>query len=110
MSVASRQSRFLTLDQVAEDLQLSRRTVERLVAAEIMPSVSIGGSRRVSADELDDWIAETTVGGSAANAVGRSSVDAGGFSSLPRPYPAAHVRDPDPAGSRSRAQRAGEQR
>jgi excisionase family DNA binding protein len=56
MSVADAQRRFLTLDLVAEQFQVSGRTVERLVAAEIMPSVRVGGSRRVPADELDEWI------------------------------------------------------
>lgn len=57
MTGSAVQSRFLTLDQVAEDLQLSRRTIERLVAAEILPSIRVGGSRRVAASELDDGIA-----------------------------------------------------
>jgi excisionase family DNA binding protein len=56
MSVADAQRRFLTLDQVAEQFQVSRRTVERLVAAASMPSVRVGGSVRVPADELDEWI------------------------------------------------------
>lgn len=73
MSVTDEKSRFLTLDQVAERFQLSRRTIERLVAADIMPSVRVGGSRRVSADELDQWI----------------HTDAGEFSSSPA-VPAEH--------------------
>lgn len=56
MSVADAQRRFLTLDQVAEQFQVSRRTVERLVASASMPSVRVGGSVRVPADELDEWI------------------------------------------------------
>jgi excisionase family DNA binding protein len=91
MSGTAVQSRFLTLDQVAEDLQLSRRTIERLVAAEILPSVRVGGSRRVAATELDEWIAGASL------------------SSRPQ-TPAALVRDPDPAGSRSRTEREGDER
>ena len=56
MSATDVQRRFLTLDQVAEQFQVSRRTVERLVAAASMPSVRVGGSVRVPADELDEWI------------------------------------------------------
>jgi excisionase family DNA binding protein len=56
MSVADAKRRFLTLDQVAERFQLSRRTIERLVAAELMPSVRVGGSRRVDPAELEAWL------------------------------------------------------
>jgi excisionase family DNA binding protein len=109
-SETAAQSRFLTLDQVGERFQLSRRTIERLVATEILPSVRIGGSRRVSVDKLDEWINQrTTVGGSFAKASGRSSVGAGASPPFRPRTPAAHVRDPDPAGSRSRTQRAGDE-
>jgi excisionase family DNA binding protein len=56
MSVSDATRRFLTLDQVAEQFQLSRRTIERLVAADVMPSIRVGGSIRVPTDELDEWV------------------------------------------------------
>jgi excisionase family DNA binding protein len=93
MSAIDTQRRFLTLDQVAERFQISRRTVERLVAAASMPSVRVGGSRRVPADELDEWIGLRSVSddgsrqgqlrAGAAPAERRESQDRGESSSPP---------------------------
>jgi len=51
--------RLLTLDQVAERLQLSRRTVERHLAAGEIPALQLGGPRtavRVDESELEAWL------------------------------------------------------
>ena len=46
-----------TLDETAEALRLSRKTVERLVAAGRLPTVSIGSARRVRQRDLDAFVA-----------------------------------------------------
>jgi len=48
---------LLTLDQVAEHLQVSRRTVERLVAAGRIRIVRVGRLIRVSERELEAYLA-----------------------------------------------------
>jgi excisionase family DNA binding protein len=53
MSVTDAPRRYLTLDQVAAEYQLSRRTIERLVAAGVLPSVRLGRSVRIPADALE---------------------------------------------------------
>lgn len=59
MSVSDVQRRLLTLDEVAQRLGVSRRTVERHVAAGEIPALQLGGPRtaiRVDEQELDDWL------------------------------------------------------
>lgn len=59
MSVSDVQGRLLTLDEVAERLGYSRRTVERKIAAGEIPSLQLGGpgtAIRVDALELADWL------------------------------------------------------
>jgi excisionase family DNA binding protein len=51
--------RLLTLDQVAERLQCSRRTVERRIAQKEIPALQLGGPRtavRVDPTELELWL------------------------------------------------------
>ena len=48
---------LLTLDQVADRLQVSRRTVERLVAAGRIRIVRIGRAIRVTERELEAYVA-----------------------------------------------------
>jgi excisionase family DNA binding protein len=79
MSVTDAPRRLLTLDEVAQRLHLSRRTIERMVAAELLPAFRVGPRTiRIDPDELEEWLADSAVGsGSSAEAVGRSSaVDA----------------------------------
>jgi excisionase family DNA binding protein len=95
MSTAVQQEPLLTVSSVAERLNISEKTVRRLIGAEILPALRIGGSIRVDPGELRDWLYE----------------DAGRFSP---PFagpqdPAAHVRDPEPLGSRARPLRAGQE-
>lgn len=46
---------LLTVPQVAATLQVSRRTVENLLASGQLPSVPIGRSRRVFSDTLREF-------------------------------------------------------
>jgi len=48
---------LLTLDQVADQLQVSRRTVERLVAAGRIRIVRVGRLIRVTERELEAYVA-----------------------------------------------------
>lgn len=43
---------LLTTKQTAEALQVSERTVVNLIASGQLPSVKVGGARRVSSDDL----------------------------------------------------------
>ena len=74
--------RLLTLDEVAERLRLSRRTVERLVAAELLPALRVG-QRAVRVDQLEfhDWL------------YGES----GGLTSSPPPVSPVERRGPEEA-------------
>ena len=70
---------LMTVPQAAERLNVSEKTVRRLIEAEILPALRVGGSIRVEADELNGWLGErrtnSAVGDSSVQAVGRSSVD-----------------------------------
>jgi excisionase family DNA binding protein len=53
------QRHLLTLDQVAERLGVSRRTVERKIAAGEIPALRLGGARsplRIDEAELEAWL------------------------------------------------------
>lgn len=50
---------LLTLDQVAEQLQVSRRTIERLIAAGRIRPHRLGRAIRVSSRELEAYLAST---------------------------------------------------
>jgi excisionase family DNA binding protein len=59
MSLVDVQRRLLTLDQVAERLGVTRRTVERKVAQGVIPALQLGGPRtpiRVDERELEEWL------------------------------------------------------
>jgi excisionase family DNA binding protein len=49
-------SALLTLDDVAEHLQVSRRTVERLIAAGELAATRIGAATRVHPDDLRAFV------------------------------------------------------
>jgi excisionase family DNA binding protein len=53
MSTVDVQRRLLTLDEVAERLALSRRTVERKIERGVIPALQLGG--RGTAIRIDDW-------------------------------------------------------
>ena len=47
---------ILTLEQAAEMLQLSARTVQRMVSKGKMPGRRIGGQWRFDRDQLREWV------------------------------------------------------
>jgi len=51
-------ARLLTVDQVAELLQISRWSVYRLIWADVLHSVQIGRCRRVPKDALDAYLSQ----------------------------------------------------
>ena len=56
MSINDVYGQLLTLDQVAERLQCSRRTAERCIAQQEIPALQLGGPRtavRVDPTELE---------------------------------------------------------
>lgn len=57
MDVAGREVLVLTLDQAAERLQVSRRTVNRLVSEGRLRPVRIGRSPRITERELAAFVA-----------------------------------------------------
>ena len=52
---------ILTLEQAAEMLQLSTRTVQRMVSKSKMPGRRIGGQWRFDRDQLREWVRDETV-------------------------------------------------
>lgn len=61
MSSIDVQRRLLTLDEVSARLGVSRRTVERKIAAGEIPALRLGGARsplRVDEAELEAWLYE----------------------------------------------------
>lgn len=59
MSTVDVQRRLLTLDEVAERLRVTRRTVERKIKRGELPALQLGGKRtslRVDARELEEWL------------------------------------------------------
>jgi excisionase family DNA binding protein len=55
----------LTTDQVAQLLGLSRSTVTAMIGRSELPSVKVGGSRRVLRRDLDSYLASIAAGGAA---------------------------------------------
>ena len=47
---------LLTLDEAAEVLQVSKRTVRRMVDQEEFPAFKVGGQWRVRESEVAKWI------------------------------------------------------
>jgi excisionase family DNA binding protein len=48
---------LLTLTEVADELRVSRPTVERWVGRGEIPSVKLGTCRRVRSEDLAQWVA-----------------------------------------------------
>lgn len=56
---ATKETQFLTVDEVAANLRLSHSTVYRLIHARILPAVRVGassGSLRVDSAELGEYL------------------------------------------------------
>ncbi len=56
MSEAQGRSRFLTVNEVADLMRVSRMTVYRLVHSGELPAVRVGRSFRVPQDALDAYL------------------------------------------------------
>ncbi|HWU23904.1 MAG TPA: helix-turn-helix domain-containing protein [Nocardioides sp.] len=52
------ESLLLTYDEVADQLRVSRRYVEQLVARHDLPAVRIGGNVRVRRGDLEAYVAD----------------------------------------------------
>ncbi|TMA08099.1 MAG: helix-turn-helix domain-containing protein [Deltaproteobacteria bacterium] len=48
---------FLTLGQAANILQVSKRTLHRLIQRKQMPGLKIGGQWRIRESEFSKWVA-----------------------------------------------------
>jgi len=51
---------LISVEQAAEILSLSRSTVQRLMSSGHLASVKIGGSRRIPADAITEYVAQLT--------------------------------------------------
>ena len=56
MAGNSKDLKFLTLEQAAEILQVSKRTVHRLIQRKQMPGFKIGGQWRIRESEFKKWV------------------------------------------------------
>lgn len=51
---------LMTLDQTAEALSLSRSSIQRLIKSGMLPSVKVGGSRRIPTTAVSEYVADLT--------------------------------------------------
>jgi excisionase family DNA binding protein len=49
---------YLTIDQVAELLKVSGKTIRRLVRRGEIPGFKVGGQWRIKRGDIDEWVAE----------------------------------------------------
>jgi excisionase family DNA binding protein len=56
MSTLAPDRPLLTVREAAARLRVSEKTVRRLIGAEILPALRIGGSIRVDPDQLRAWL------------------------------------------------------
>ncbi|MGH7768185.1 MAG: helix-turn-helix domain-containing protein [Candidatus Binatia bacterium] len=56
MAGAPKELRFLTLEQAAEMLQVSKRTLQRLIQRRQLPSLKIGGQWRIPEVQFLKWV------------------------------------------------------
>lgn len=47
---------LMTLDQTAEALSLSRSSIQRLINSGTLPSVKVGGSRRIPTTAVSEYV------------------------------------------------------
>ena len=67
MTTVAERPRFFTPKTLADELQLSERTVRQMLADGTIPSYKVGGARRVSHIDLDEYLVsarQTTTKGS----------------------------------------------
>lgn len=48
---------YLTIDQVAELLKVSAKTIRRLVRRRELPGFKVGGQWRLKRADIDEWVA-----------------------------------------------------
>jgi excisionase family DNA binding protein len=56
MSTLATDRPLLTVRDTAAMLRVSEKTVRRLIDNEFLPALRVGGSIRISADDLDTWL------------------------------------------------------
>ena len=56
MSTNTIEGGILTIEEIAEYLKVTERTIYRLAAAKQVPAFKIGGSWRFSRQDIDGWI------------------------------------------------------
>jgi excisionase family DNA binding protein len=56
MSSVSSELKFLTLKEAARMLQISKRTVFRMVHRKIVPAIKVGGQWRIRESQFKKWI------------------------------------------------------
>ena len=61
MPAAIKELRFLTLEQAAEILQVSKRTLQRLIQRGQMPSLKIGGQWRIPETQFLKWVEDKLI-------------------------------------------------
>jgi excisionase family DNA binding protein len=67
----ARETKWLTVPEVARELRVSRETAYALVSEGHLPAIRLGQkSIRIRRDELDAFLEEHRVGGPASSAVG----------------------------------------
>lgn len=59
MVITQRELKFLTLGQAADLLQVSKRTLHRLIQIKRMPGMKIGGQWRIRESEFKKWVEES---------------------------------------------------
>jgi excisionase family DNA binding protein len=58
MTTTHKDLKFLTLEQAADLLQVSKRTLHRLIQSKRMPCLKIGGQWRIRETEFKKWVEE----------------------------------------------------
>ena len=81
MSTIVQHRALMTVPQTAARLNVSEKTVRRLIDADILPALRVGGSIRIDRGELEEWL------------YGES----GGLTSSPPPVSPAERRGPEEA-------------
>lgn len=52
---------LLTIQDIAQRLSVSRSTIQRYITSGELRSITLGGSRRVSEDDLEDFLMRMSV-------------------------------------------------
>jgi excisionase family DNA binding protein len=61
LSLVDNTHRFLTLDEAATILQVSKRTLHRLIRRKEMPGLKVGSQWRIPENGFLRWVEERTV-------------------------------------------------